>query len=107
MADPVYLGVNELGIQVWRTKEGEMRPNLDERGNNLCPHCDHYHPNPHRFVLSMDTAEGREWVVVACDNCKRVSYIMEVVLCRFHVADVPKLTTFHPDPHHEVEVSDG
>jgi hypothetical protein len=107
MADPVYLGVNELGIPVYEIEEGGMRPMVDRDGEVLCSHCGQS-ATPMRISLAPGKIKDVEWVLLCCPRCyaRAPHCLMRVKLMRKRsTIPIADLTAFHPDPLHEIEVA--
>ena len=107
MADPVYLGVNELGLPVWEIEEGGMRPMVDKDGKIECK-SEGGRFKPRRVHLGWRNEGGTEWVLLACPACDEAHCMMRVKLMGRMMAGAPSLTEIdkpHPDPHHEIEVA--
>ena len=81
MADPRYLGQNDVGLNVWEIEEGGMRPLIVDNGSGeiVCQHCQDSRV-PERITLSMEMVERIEWAILSCPECKWTHCIMRVKL---------------------------
>ena len=93
MSEPLYLGVNELGIPVYEIEQGSMRPMVDKDGKIVCKHCSS-RAVPLRISLAPGSIKEVEWALLCCPHCHahHVHCLMKVKIMGRMMAGAPSLT---------------